>query len=72
MDNWNITHWDEPVSWEEAQNILIGLAQQKSPYQASIMEELEAKAELIKFAKAGDKQAARVLREHTGLEFTKA
>ena len=72
MDNWNITHWDKPVTWSEAQSILTGLAEQKSPYQASIMAYLEAKVDLIKGAKSGDEQAARVLREHTGLEFTKA
>jgi len=71
MENWTITHWDKPVTWPEAQSILTGLAAQKSPYQASMIAYLEAKADLIKCAKGGDKQAARVLREHTGLEFSK-
>jgi len=72
MDNWSITHWDKPVSWSEAQGILVAQAEQKSACQAGIMAYLEAKVDLIAWVKTGDKQAARVLREHTGLEFTKA
>jgi hypothetical protein len=72
MSNWNITHWDKPISWEEAQDILFRKAAQQSIIMATIRSEVQAKNELIEYAKAGDKQAARVLREHTGLEFTKA
>jgi len=68
---WNVTYNGKPITGEQAKKILTDKAIQAGPGK---MAEDEAKRlmALIESAKAGDKDAARVLYEHTLLEFTQA
>ena len=68
---WEVTYNGKPITGEQAKSILTDKAIQAGPGK---MFEDEAKRlmALIDSAKAGDEQAARVLYEHTLLEFKRA